>query len=206
MFSGIIEAIGEIVAIEDRAGDKRFTIDAGHLHLGDVKTGDSIAVNGVCLTVVDHADHRFVADVSAETLICTTFNLLQTGDRVNLERALKLSDRLHGHLVSGHVDGIATVRERHPEARSERFVLECPPELMKYISRKGSVCIDGVSLTVNTRQENTFTVNIIPHTLQETILSGYRPESLVNIEVDIIARYLESLLEPGQSSLSVSKL
>ena len=194
MFSGIIEAIGEIVAIEDRAGDKRFTIDAVNLHLDDVKTGESIAVNGACLTVIDHAEHRFVADVSAETLACTTFKLLRTGDQVNLERALKLSGRLHGHLVSGHVDGIATVRERRPEARSERIVLECPPELMKYISKKGSVCIDGVSLTVNTRQENTFAVNIIPHTLQETILAGYQAGSRANIEVDIIARYLESLM------------
>lgn len=194
MFSGIIESVGKIVAIEDRGGDKRFTFDAGNMDLGDVKTGESVAVNGVCLTVISHNEHQFSADVSAETFSCTNFDSLENENRVNLERSLKLSDRVHGHIVSGHVDGVATVRERTMNANSERFIIECPAELMKYISKKGSICIDGVSLTVNEKLQDTFTVNIIPYTLQETIISDYRKGSKVNIEVDLIARYLESLM------------
>lgn len=194
MFSGIIESVGTVVAIEDRGGDKRCTFDAGNLNLADVKTGESIAVNGVCLTVVSHGDNHFSADISAETISCTTFDNLKNKSRVNLERSLKFSDRLHGHLVSGHVDGVATVRERNTDANSEQIVLECPAGLMKYISRKGSVCIDGISLTVNRKMKDAFSVNIIPHTLQETIASGYQKGTKVNIEVDLVARYLESLM------------
>ena len=194
MFSGIIETIGKVIAVDERNGDKRFTFDTGKMNLADVKTGDSIAVNGVCLTVVSLTASQFSADVSAETLSCTTLGDLKTESRVNLERALRLSERLHGHMVSGHVDGVAIVRERTPEARSEKFVLECPAGLVKYISKKGSVCLDGVSLTVNEKMKDAFTVNIIPHTLQETIISEYKVDSRVNIEVDLIARYLESLM------------
>lgn len=194
MFSGIVETIGTVDTIEDRSGDRRITFGAGTLNLDDDMTGESIAVNGVCLTVVQHTDNSFCADVSAETLSCTTFGNLKPGSRVNLERALRYSDRLHGHLVSGHIDGIVIVRECSPYARSVRFVLECPQPLMKYISTKGSVCLDGVSLTINDKMQDAFSVNIIPHTLEETIISGYRPGSRINIEVDLIARYLESLV------------
>ena len=197
MFSGIIETVGSIVAIEDHAGDKRFTFDAGRMDLSGLKTGESIAVSGVCLTVVSHSNNNFSADVSTETLSCTTFGNFKTESRVNLERALSFADRLHGHMVSGHIDSVVTVRERTSEARSEKFVLECPAELMKYISKKGSVCLDGVSLTVNEKLNGAFTVNIIPHTLQETTLGNYKTGSKLNLEVDIIARYLESLITPS---------
>ena len=193
MFSGIIEAIGKITAIEDRKGDQRISIDAAGLDLSDVEIGHSIAINGVCLTVVNVADNKFSVDVSAETLSCTTFNQLKTGSNVNLERALRLYDRIHGHLVAGHVDGVGTVKSRTPDARSERFEIDCPPELLRYVSKKGSICIDGVSLTVNEKTTTGFSVNVIPHTLEETIISGYQPGTRVNLEVDLVARYLETL-------------
>ena len=197
MFSGIIETIGKVTSIEDRNGDQRISIDAAGLDLSDVEIGHSIAINGVCLTVVNVADNKFSVDVSAETLSCTTFNQLKTGSKVNLERALKLYDRIHGHLVAGHVDGVGTVRSRQPDARSEKFEIDCPPDLLRYVSKKGSICIDGVSLTVNKKFTTGFSVNIIPHTLEETIISGYQPGTRVNLEVDIIARYLESLATPA---------
>ena len=193
MFSGIIEKTGHITRIEDHGGDKRITIAAGGLDLADVKPGDSIAVNGVCLSVVEKVQGEFSADVSAATLSCTTFGLLQIGAAVNLEKALHLSDRFHGHLVTGHVDGVGSVRERVSATRSEHLVIDCPVELRRYISRKGSVCVDGVSLTVNKSQGGSFTVNIIPHTLEQTIMADYHAGTRVNIEVDIIARYLEQL-------------
>jgi len=194
MFSGIIETTGHIAKIEDRGGDIHITIAAGGLDLSDVRPGDSIAVNGVCLSVVAKSNSEFSADVSAATLSCTTLGLFKAGAAVNLEKALRLSDRLHGHLVTGHVDGVGNVRERVADARSERFVIECPAGLLRYISTKGSVCVDGVSLTVNERHKSGFVVNIIPHTLERTIMAGYQAGSRVNIEVDIIARYLESLV------------
>jgi riboflavin synthase len=194
MFSGIIEAIGRIAAIEDHAGDKRFSINAGTMDLNDIKAGDSICVNGVCLTVTDCSGNQFTVDVSVETLDCTTFNEFKDGSKVNLEKALCLSDRLHGHLVTGHVDGVGTIKNRKPDARSERIDIDCPPNLLRYVSKKGSVCIDGVSLTVNEKSATGFSVNIIPHTLEQTIISNYTKGTRVNIEVDIIARYLESLM------------
>jgi len=194
MFSGIIEAIGRIAAIEDHAGDKRFSINAGTMGLNDIKAGDSICVNGVCLTVTDCSGNQFTVDVSVETLDCTTFNEFKDGSKVNLEKALHLSDRLHGHLVTGHVDGVGTIKDRKPDARSERIDIDCPPNLLRYVSKKGSVCIDGVSLTVNEKSATGFSVNIIPHTLEQTIISNYTKGTRVNIEVDIIARYLESLM------------
>ena len=194
MFSGIIEAVGHVANIEDHGGDKRITISASDLDLSDVKPGNSIAVNGVCLSVVATADGEFTADVSKETLSCTTFDSLRIGAAVNLEKALRLSDRLHGHLVTGHVDGVGNVQECASDARSERLVIECPAELLRYISTKGSVCVDGVSLIVNERHADGFSVNIIPHTLANTIMADYRAGTRVNIEVDIIARYLESLV------------
>ncbi len=199
MFTGIIEAIGSITLIEDIGSDKRFSIATQTLDLADVKVGDSICVNGVCLTVADLQADRFSADVSVETLSCTTFKNLSAGDNVNLEKALQLSSRLSGHMVSGHVDGIGMVKNNYADARSERYDIEFPVELGKYICKKGSICIDGVSLTVNDVNESTFSINIIPHTKKETIFSDYVIGSQVNLEVDIVARYLESFAQAGDS-------
>jgi len=195
MFSGIIEAVGHVAKIEDHGGDKRVTFATDNFDLSDVKSGDSIAVNGVCLTITGTSGGNFAADISGETLSCTTFGLLQIGTAVNLEKSLRMTDRLHGHLVTGHVDGIGTVRERFDDARSARLVIKCPVMLLRYISAKGSVSMDGVSLTVNERRESGFEVNIIPHTLEQTIMADYQAGTRVNIEVDIIARYLESLVQ-----------
>jgi riboflavin synthase len=167
--------------------------------------GDSIAVNGVCLTAVELPGDGFSADVSNETLALTTLGNLKVGSRVNLEKALTLSDRLGGHLVSGHVDGIGTVLERSPDARSERFVIEAPDVLARYIAQKGSVCVDGTSLTVNKVDGARFELNIVPHTLQETIIGDYVPGSEVNLEVDLIARYLERLMLGERAGLSGEK-
>ena len=194
MFTGIIEAIGNIELIEDIDSDKRFVITSDSLDLSDVRTGDSISVNGVCLTVVDLQAKGFSVDVSVETLSCTTFNELVAGDKLNLEKALQLSSRLSGHMVSGHVDGKGMIQNKLADARSECFEIKFPAELAKYICKKGSICIDGVSLTINDVRESTFSVNIIPHTLQETIFSEYTEGRQVNLEVDIVARYMESLM------------
>ncbi len=194
MFTGIIEAIGEIELIEDIDSDKRFVITSDSLDLSDIKGGDSISVSGVCLTVVDLQENGFSVDVSVETLSCTTFNELVAGDQVNLEKALQLSSRLSGHMVSGHVDGKGMIQKKVTDARSERFDINFPVELGKYICKKGSISIDGVSLTINEAGESTFSVNIIPHTLQETIFPNYTEGTQVNLEVDIVARYMESLM------------
>lgn len=195
MFTGIIEAVGEIAAREMRDGDLRLRIRTGKLDLADVQLGDSIATNGVCLTVVSLPGDGFWADVSLETLSYSSLEGLQVGDSVNLEKALTLSTRLGGHLVSGHVDGLAEVISRQPDARSERFRLKAPAELAKYIAHKGSVCIDGASLTVNKVDGAEFELNIVPHTIQETIIKQYRSGTKVNLEVDQVARYLERLLQ-----------
>ncbi len=198
MFTGIIQAIGKIAALEKRSGDARLRIQTGKLDLADVKLGDSIAVNGVCLTAVETDAKGFSADVSGETLARTTLGGLKSGDAVNLEKALTPTTRLGGHLVSGHVDGIGTVHERTQDARSVRFRIEVPAALAKYIAEKGSVCVDGVSLTVNAVAGAAFEINIVPHTLAETTLGELAPGRRVNIEVDILARYLERLLTAGK--------
>jgi len=205
MFTGIIQATGTITRMESRNGDMRLSIATGKLDLSDVAMGDSIAVNGVCLTAVELPGDGFSADVSNETLALTTLGSLKVGSRVNLEKALTLSDRLGGHLVSGHVDGIGTVLERSPDARSERFVIEAPDVLARYIAQKGSVCVDGTSLTVNKVDGARFELNIVPHTLQETIIGDYVPGSEVNLEVDLIARYLERLMLGERAGLSGEK-
>ncbi|MGM0678109.1 riboflavin synthase [Ectothiorhodospira marina] len=194
MFTGIIQSVGTLGATEDRGGDSRLTLRTGKLDLSDVQLGDSIAVNGVCLTAVALPGDGFVADVSRETLSKTSLGALGIGDPVNLEKALTPTTRLGGHLVSGHVDGLGEVTAVEQEARSWRYHVRVPDDLARYIAPKGSVCIDGVSLTVNTVDGAVFTVNIVPHTQQETIIHGYRVGTRVNIEVDIIARYLERLL------------
>ena len=193
MFTGIIAATGSIQKIEDRGEDKRFTINTGKLDLSDVSMGDSISVNGTCLTVIELQENAFSTDLSTETLDVTTFAAAKEGDMVNLETALMLSDRLGGHIVSGHVDGIGVISDFYEDARSLRYEIAIPAELNRYLCKKGSICIDGVSLTVNEVATNIFSVNIIPHTMDETIFSSYKKNSKVNLEVDLIARYLEGL-------------
>lgn len=194
MFTGIIQAVGNIASMQAKGGDMRLGIATGKLDMADVALGDSIAVNGVCLTVIAMDGANFSADVSRETLSLTSLGQLKQGSPVNLEKALTLATRLGGHLVSGHVDGLGEVMSRHDDARSVRFSLRAPNVLAKYISAKGSICVDGTSLTVNKVDGAVFELNIVPHTLQETIMGDYRPGAKVNLEVDVIARYLERLL------------
>ena len=195
MFTGIILAVGKIRAIESRSGDCRLTITTGKLPLIDAALGDSIAVNGVCLTAVELGDNFFSADLSRETLSRTTLQSASVGTAVNLELALTPSTRLGGHIVSGHVDGIAEVIEKRADARSYRFTLKAPDELAKYIAEKGSICIDGISLTVNEVDGALFSVNIVPHTLNETTLGEISAGNKVNLEVDLLARYMERLMQ-----------
>lgn len=195
MFTGIIEAVGRIAVIERRGNDARVRIDTGALDLSDVKIGDSIAMNGVCLTAVDVVAREFAADVSGETLARSTLGERQPGDPVNLEKALLPTTRLGGHLVSGHVDGVGTVCAREQDARSIRLRIEAPAELAKYIAEKGSVCVDGVSLTVNTVKASIFDLTIIPHTAAQTTFGLFQSGRRVNLEVDVLARYLERLIQ-----------
>lgn len=194
MFTGIIQSVGKIAALDTRGGDASVRISCGKLDMSEVNTGDSIAVSGVCLTVVEHSAAGFTADVSGETLSRTTLGRLRTGDAVNLEKALTLSTPLGGHLVSGHVDGVGVVVNRREVARSVQFRIRAPEALAKYIAEKGSVCVDGVSLTVNAIHGAEFEVNIVPHTLAETTLGTIKEDSEVNLEVDVVARYLERLM------------
>lgn len=194
MFTGIIAAIGHIESIQKQGGDARFWIHTGKLDMGDVALGDSIACNGVCLTAIELRPDAYCADVSGESLSLTTLGDLKQGSRVNLEKALTPTTRLGGHLVSGHVDGVGEVVSRRTDARSERFTFRAPDPLAKYIAMKGSITVDGVSLTVNQVSGAEFELNIVPHTLQETIINEYQPGRRVNLEVDLIARYLERLI------------
>jgi riboflavin synthase, alpha subunit len=193
MFTGIIEALGTIREITAVGGDRRLTIIGDGAALDGVQPGDSVAVSGICLTAVGFPAGGFIADVSGETLGLTTAGSWQAGTRVNLERALTLSKPLGGHLVSGHVDGLARLCDLHADARSMRLEFEAPAALARYIARKGSVCIDGISLTVNEVDGQRFGVNIVPHTWQNTTLGGLQPGGTVNLEVDLLARYLERL-------------
>jgi riboflavin synthase len=197
MFTGIITAVGTLARTESRGADMRIVIDAGQLDVADVAIGDSLCVAGVCLTAVAIEGSKISADVSVETLSCTTLGTLKNADRVNLEKALRLADRLGGHLVSGHVDGVGRVVSVESDARSQRWRFEVPANLARYIAAKGSVCIDGVSLTVNDVGENRFGVNLIPHTIDATTFCDRRVGDAVNIEVDVIARYLERLHAAG---------
>ncbi len=194
MFTGIIEAVGAVKRLEPIGGDLRFIIDAGNLDMSDVRIGDSIAVNGVCLTVIEFDAAAFTADVSNETISLTSLKNLKAGSAVNLEKAMLPTTRMGGHLVSGHVDGLGTVVNKSEDARSVRLEIEVPAELKKYIAVKGSICIDGTSLTVNSVNDRIIGLNIVPHTQERTVIQHYTKGSRVNLEVDLVARYLESLL------------
>ena len=206
MFTGIIKAKGEIGAVEKRGGDVRLRITADGLPWADYAVGDSISVNGVCLTAVQLHHDGFDTDVSVETLDVTTLKQLAVGDAVNLEPALRVGDALGGHLVSGHVDGIGRLLARADDARSIRMTFEVPGELARYIAKKGSVCVDGVSLTINEVSGNTFGLNIIPHTADVTTMGSYDVGTAVNIEVDLLARYIERMLGNDAGGISIDFL
>lgn len=206
MFTGIIRAKGSIGAIEKRGGDVRLRVTTAELPWSEYAVGDSIAVNGVCLTAVQLLDDGFDTDVSVETLEVTTLQQLAVGDAVNLEPALRVGDALGGHLVSGHVDGIGKMISRADDARSIRMKFEVPGELARYIAKKGSICVDGVSLTINEVSGNTFGLNIIPHTAEVTTMGAYEAGTAVNIEVDLLARYIERMLGSDAGGLSIDFL
>jgi riboflavin synthase len=196
VFTGIIQSVGSVVALQERGGDVRLEIEAGGIDAQRMQLGDSVAVAGVCLTVAECRPRGFVADVSRETLGLTTIGQWRVGVRVNFEPSLRAGDALGGHFVLGHVDGRAEVCARHADARSERLRFRVPPALQRYLARKGSVAIDGVSLTVNEVDGAEFDVNLVPHTLVVTTLEELRPGAQVNLEVDLMARYAERLLNP----------
>lgn len=194
MFTGIIEGVGRLATREPRGGDVRFTFGVGSLPFEQVQLGESIAVNGVCLTVIAFDATSFQADASTETLSLTTLGRLAEGAPVNLERAMRPTDRLGGHLVSGHVDGVGTVRFIYEDARAQRWRFAVPRPLLRYIARKGSICVDGVSLTVNEVDDEGFEVALIPHTVEHTAFAATAVGSAVNLEIDLVARYVERLL------------
>ncbi len=200
MFTGLVEGVGQVLALEPRGGDLRLRIGVGTLPFADVALGESIAVSGVCLTVVEFDAASFAADASNETLALTTLGGLAAGHAVNLERAMRPTDRLGGHLVSGHVDGIGRVLSVHADARAQRWRFAAPAPLLKYIATKGSICVDGVSLTVNAVDDAGFDVALIPHTVSHTAFAGTAVGDAVNLEVDLVARYVERLLSAREVS------
>jgi riboflavin synthase len=197
MFTGIVRAMGTVSRLEPRGGDLRLIIDAPGFDWRACKVGDSLCVNGVCLTAVKLHKDGFETDVSRETLQVTALGGMSPGDKVNIEPALALNEPLGGHLVSGHIDCIGTVRALRKDARSLRLEIEIPAEFTRYTARKGSICVDGVSLTINAVSANAIELNIIPHTVASTIIGGYAIGTQVNIEVDLLARYIERLLSNG---------
>lgn len=195
MFTGIVEAVGTLTAITPKGEDISISVDAGTLDMSDVKLGDSIATNGVCLTVVAFDDHSYSADLSLETLKKSGFAHYKVGDKVNLEKAMLPTTRFGGHIVSGHVDGVGEIVERNAVGRAIEFWVAIPAELSRYIAEKGSVTVDGISLTVNDLRKNAFKLTIVPHTSQETTIDQFQVGRKVNLEVDVMARYLERLLQ-----------
>lgn len=195
MFTGIIQGVGRLAGIEPRGGDVRLVVEVGSLAFEDVELGESIAVNGVCLTVVEFDASTFSADASNETLSLTTLGGLAEGDALNLERAMRPVDRLGGHMVSGHVDGVGRVAAIEPDARAQRWRFEASPDVLRYVAKKGSICVDGVSLTVNEVDDAGFEVALIPHTVQHTRFAHTGVGDPVNLEVDLVARYVERLLQ-----------
>jgi riboflavin synthase len=206
MFTGIIKAKGTISAMDKRGGDVRLSVRSDGLPWSDYDLGESIAVNGVCLTAVALHEDGFDTDVSVETLDVTALGGLDVGSSVNLEPAISLGERLGGHLVSGHVDCTGRVVARNSDARSIRLAIEIPKDYARYVAKKGSVCVDGVSLTVNEVSGNTFELNIIPHTADVTIIDDYADGTVVNVEVDLLARYLERLLDKDGDNISIDFL
>jgi riboflavin synthase len=200
MFTGIIQAVGKIKNVKASEKGARFVFESNTIDLNDAKVGDSIAVNGVCLTVVELTNNTFSADVSQETLDCSIFANFKTDDKVNLEKALRLNQGIDGHLVSGHVDGVGVVSNRYSEGESTRFEITVDEDLVKYIARKGSICMNGVSLTVNSMEGTAFGVNIVPHTFTVTTLGDLHIGTEVNVEIDIIARHLEQLLNSTKNA------
>jgi riboflavin synthase len=206
MFTGIIKAKGTVSAMQQRGGDVRLTVSSSGLPWASYEVGESISVNGVCLTAVSLHSDGFDMDVSNETLSVTALRGLEVGSEVNLEPAISVGERLGGHLVSGHVDCVGSVKLRSTDARSIRLTIEIPVEYARYVARKGSVCIDGVSLTINAVSGSSFEVNIIPHTAEATIIDNYRVATIVNVEVDLLARYVERLLMKDEGALSLEFL
>lgn len=194
MFTGIVEAVGTLTAIMPKGEDISVTVSVGKLDMGDVKLGDSIATNGVCLTVVDYSETSYTADLSLETLQKTGFADYQAGDKVNLEKAMLPTTRFGGHIVSGHVDGVGEIVERNMVGRAIEFWVSMPEEITKYVAEKGSITVDGISLTVNALRKNAFKLTIVPHTGEETTIADFHVGRKVNLEVDVLARYMERLL------------
>ncbi|MDO6763034.1 riboflavin synthase [Agarivorans sp. 1_MG-2023] len=206
MFTGIIEALGIIKSIEKRSGDVRLHIACSSLDMADVHLGDSIAVNGICLTVVEFGSDYFCADVSTETLSLTSLAKCKQGDKLNLEKAMLATNRFGGHIVSGHVDGLAEVVSISPSARAVNIWLKVPNELARYIAHKGSITVDGISLTVNEVQQQQLRLTIIPHTAEQTTISQWAPGQKINLEVDVIARYVERLIGYAEESKKESNI
>ncbi|MBY7983044.1 riboflavin synthase [Vibrio fluvialis] len=206
MFTGIVEAVGTLTAITPKGEDITISVDAGKLDMGDVKLGDSIATNGVCLTVVEFNSHSYSADLSLETLKKSGFADYKVGDKVNLEKAMLPTTRFGGHIVSGHVDGVGEIVERNPVGRAIELWVAMPAELSKYVAEKGSITVDGISLTVNDLRKNAFKLTIVPHTTQETIIDHFQVGRKVNLEVDVLARYLERLLNGGRDEQPESRI
>ncbi|EKO3487730.1 riboflavin synthase [Vibrio fluvialis] len=206
MFTGIVEAVGTLTAITPKGEDITISVDAGKLDMGDVKLGDSIATNGVCLTVVEFNSHSYSADLSLETLKKSGFANYKVGDKVNLEKAMLPTTRFGGHIVSGHVDGVGEIVERNPVGRAIELWVAMPAELAKYVAEKGSITVDGISLTVNDLRKNAFKLTIVPHTTQETTIDHFQVGRKVNLEVDVLARYLERLLNGGRDEQPESRI
>lgn len=206
MFTGIVEAVGTLTAITPKGEDISVTVEVGKLDMSDVKLGDSIATNGVCLTVVDFSSTSYTADLSIETLQKTGFTDYQAGDKVNLEKAMLPTTRFGGHIVSGHVDGVGEIAERNMVGRAIEFWVSMPEEIAKYVAEKGSITVDGISLTVNDLRKNAFKLTIVPHTGEETTIADFHVGRKVNLEVDVLARYMERLLTSQREQQSESRI
>ncbi|WHP62111.1 riboflavin synthase [Vibrio harveyi] len=206
MFTGIVEAVGKLTAITPKGEDITVKVEVGKLDMSDVKLGDSIATNGVCLTVVDFGSNYYSADLSLETLNKTGFAAYQVGDKVNLEKAMLPTTRFGGHIVSGHVDGVGVIVERNQVGRAIEFWVEMPTEISKYVAEKGSITVDGISLTVNDLRKNGFKLTIVPHTSEETTIDQFQVGHKVNLEVDVLARYMERLLQGQKEESQESRI
>lgn len=206
MFTGIVEAVGKLTAITPKGEDITVTVEVGKLDMSDVKLGDSIATNGVCLTVIDFGSNYYSADLSLETLKKTGFANYQVGEKVNLEKAMLPTTRFGGHIVSGHVDGVGEIVERNQVGRAIEFWVAMPAEISKYVAEKGSITVDGISLTVNDLRKNAFKLTIVPHTCEETTIDQFQVGRKVNLEVDVLARYMERLLQGQQEEQPKSRI